>query len=367
MNRSLHAAVGLLVAGGILVGAVDVGQALTDSRLTVRVDGVGRVTSDPPGIDCAANSTCAATFATDAEVTLTARASEGAVFVRWGGACSGASGGACRLALDEDKSVQAVFAAGGPEPPPAPPPPPPPPPPPSPPPPPPPPPPSPPSPPPPPPPPPTANPPPAPQPQPQPQPTAPLPLRDQVDVEVERLRRGNIAFNAPTTLGLGSSAEVQLVLSARDSIRELKKRITEIGEIRGATVKFSPKMDAHLTGIHFKIEPITPETQAVGGQEATEWRWEVEPTETGSHSLHLTLSAYIRLSGESTTYTVRTFESTMKVRVTWFGRVSGFMSSNWQWLWAVIVAPLAAWAYRLRKRAPRPPGPAPPAPPTPHT
>jgi hypothetical protein len=283
----------------------------------VSVRGGGRVTSDPAGIDCGANSTCSAPFATGVRITLTAESR--APFAHWGGACSRA-GDVCDLTLRRDTSVQAVFAAGRPDTPPP------------------------------------------------PHPVNPIPtvrLRDQVDLELNKLRRGNIAFNAPTTLALGGSAQVQLVLSARDSIQELKKRITEIGEKRGATVKFSPKMEAHLTGINFKIQAITPELQAVGGQGTTEWRWEVEPTKTGTHPLHLTLSAYIRLSGEQTPYTIRTFETTMKIRVTWFDRVSDFVGGNWQWLWAVVVAPLAAAAWRLRKRSPQPAEPSPPPPPTP--
>jgi Divergent InlB B-repeat domain len=80
--------------------------------LTVHVDGAGRVTSSPAGIDC--TSTCAATFAPGTRVTLTAT---GGTFFRWGGAIecfplgSATPGPTCTITLNSDRSVSAFFAA----------------------------------------------------------------------------------------------------------------------------------------------------------------------------------------------------------------------------------------------------------------
>jgi hypothetical protein len=75
--------------------------------LTVALDGAGgTVTSVPAGIACGA--TCRATFAGGSAVTLTARATGGAVFAGWTGACSGT--GPCTLALETDTTVVARFA-----------------------------------------------------------------------------------------------------------------------------------------------------------------------------------------------------------------------------------------------------------------
>src|SRR6266540_236515 len=125
-NRTLFAAVGLLLASGTAAATAHVGPTLDESSLTVSVRGIGRVTSSPAGIDCAPNSTCSEKFPTGAAVTLTASAEDGAVFIRWGGACSGSSGNVCPLALDGNKEVEATFAVlrpGPPPPPPEPPPP----------------------------------------------------------------------------------------------------------------------------------------------------------------------------------------------------------------------------------------------------
>lgn len=61
-------------------GGVDASAGGT-AVLSVQVDGHGRVTSVPPGIDCP--GTCTALFAPGSDVTLTAGAEQGHVFLGW--------------------------------------------------------------------------------------------------------------------------------------------------------------------------------------------------------------------------------------------------------------------------------------------
>jgi subtilisin family serine protease len=67
--------------------------------------GTGRVTSNPPGVDCGA--TCSAQFVEDTFVTLTATADPGSNFLGWGGDCYGAS--TCSLSMYYDRSAIAYF------------------------------------------------------------------------------------------------------------------------------------------------------------------------------------------------------------------------------------------------------------------
>jgi len=76
--------------------------------------GGGSVLSSPAGISCGA--VCAAEFAGDQVVTLTAGADQGSEFAGWTGACSG--GGACQVTMDEARSVTARFELEEGEPPP---------------------------------------------------------------------------------------------------------------------------------------------------------------------------------------------------------------------------------------------------------
>ncbi len=92
-------------AGGREVGV----NVQVQAPLTVTVTGAGSVASAPGGIACTAGAAagCSATFAPNAQVTLTATAEGENVFGGWGGGCSGV--GECRVTLDAARSVTASF------------------------------------------------------------------------------------------------------------------------------------------------------------------------------------------------------------------------------------------------------------------
>ena len=80
---------------------------ITIRRLTIDVvGGAGRVTSDPPGIGCAAS--CSRSVDPDAVVTLTAVPDDRAHFTGWSGACSG-DALTCTVTMRTSRSVGARF------------------------------------------------------------------------------------------------------------------------------------------------------------------------------------------------------------------------------------------------------------------
>ncbi|MBI4741105.1 MAG: DUF1566 domain-containing protein [Betaproteobacteria bacterium] len=89
------------------VRLVRTGQPVGTFALTVSKTGTGSgtVTSTPSGIDC--GSTCTASFASGATVTLTATPASGASFAGWGGDCSGT--GACTVTISVARNVSASF------------------------------------------------------------------------------------------------------------------------------------------------------------------------------------------------------------------------------------------------------------------
>ena len=76
--------------------------------LAVALSGSGAVRSAPAGIDC--GSTCSASFADGASVTLTATPATGQLFTGWSGACSG-SAPTCALSMTQARSTTAGFSA----------------------------------------------------------------------------------------------------------------------------------------------------------------------------------------------------------------------------------------------------------------
>jgi hypothetical protein len=170
-----------------------------------------------------------------------------------------------------------------------------------------------------------------------------------VDQVVGSLEKANIAFNVPEKLNLKETAQIELLLSMRESAETLRNSIEAEGAREGATIKVSKRMEASLTGADFQITEITPKEQAVGSIETVNWKWDVKPTSLGQHPLHLTLTALVSVDGTTTRRAIRTFDKTIKVNVTATQWAGDFVAKNWQWLWAAIVLPLAGGVWKQWK------------------
>ncbi len=170
-----------------------------------------------------------------------------------------------------------------------------------------------------------------------------------IDMLLERLELANIAFNAPRSMNISDSPKIQLLLSLGETEEELKAAIKAMGDKVGAAIRVNNRMQARLSGYMFQITAITPEEQAVSRSGRTEWSWEIHPKKEGSHDLHLTLSAIFEVNGRETRRVVRTFDRAIEVNVSASQKVTGFLSGNWQWLWAAVLVPIAGWLWK-RKR-----------------
>lgn len=169
---------------------------------------------------------------------------------------------------------------------------------------------------------------------------------ENVDQILARLEFGTIVFNVPATINLQETAIIQLVLGLQTSAAELRRMIEASGETEAARIRVSNRMEARLSGANFAITAVNPEVQAVTRAAVTEWKWEIKPISTGRQRLHLTLSALVNVDGESTPRVIRTFDKKIAVEVTWAQRAGSFIEKNWQWLWAVVLLPVAGWVWR---------------------
>ncbi|MBS1560963.1 MAG: hypothetical protein JSS89_05115 [Bacteroidetes bacterium] len=164
-------------------------------------------------------------------------------------------------------------------------------------------------------------------------------------------QRASIAFNAPDEIQLDDVQRVQLRLSVRKTVEELKQEIVESGSVESAAVNIGNVVTAKLSGDGFEITELTPAEQGILEADDTEWRWQVTPTEPGEHFLNVSLSTKLNVDGKEITRSIKTYEHQIRVNVTVGQMVAGFVSKNWQWLWAVVVAPMAAFGWKkMRKR-----------------
>lgn len=95
-----------LVFVTLLAAACGGGGGSGQPRVSVALDGDGRVSSQPAGLDCGA--TCEASFARGTSVVLEAAPGERQYFAGWSGACSG-NAPRCTLTADLSVSVTASF------------------------------------------------------------------------------------------------------------------------------------------------------------------------------------------------------------------------------------------------------------------
>jgi alpha-tubulin suppressor-like RCC1 family protein len=91
--------------GNSATTTVTVAQMLTLSAIR-QGDGLGTVTSSPAGIAC--GQTCAGSFTSGSQVTLTAAAGADSLFTGWTG-CDSVSGATCTVAMSAARSVTAIF------------------------------------------------------------------------------------------------------------------------------------------------------------------------------------------------------------------------------------------------------------------
>jgi hypothetical protein len=170
-----------------------------------------------------------------------------------------------------------------------------------------------------------------------------------VDDALKELARGNIAFNVPDAMNLGDIETIVLLVSPALPVGTLQRMIEEKGTIEGHQgIRLSETMQARLIGNG--VTPITPEEQAVSGQEPTRWEWQVRAVDQNVQLLHLSLNAILRIEGESVPRTVQTFRKEIRVRVTPGQRVATFLKGNWQWLWATILFPIGTWLWKRRQK-----------------
>ena len=174
-----------------------------------------------------------------------------------------------------------------------------------------------------------------------------------IDDMLDRLEWGNIIANTPQSMQIEEPNAIELLLSPSKSIPELQSEVEQIKDIESAKIKISNRMRASLSGQAFRVQPLVPEEQAVSSIDTTRWAWEVIPTLEGKQQLYLSLSVVIRLTDQrdTTEYLIRTFNREIDVEISFGKRVSNFWDGNWQWLWAVIFAPVATFLWqRYRKK-----------------
>lgn len=177
-----------------------------------------------------------------------------------------------------------------------------------------------------------------------------------IDQLTGSLKRSKVAFNAPTSLQVGQlPTAVSLVLSVNESYDILRQEISGQGPTKTASVRSGPEMYASLIGSQgLRVTPTTQSIMARPSHGRARWDWQVSGIHPGAQFLNLSLFAVVDTAPNAPQILIRTFSRRLSVTVTARYEIRRFFKRNWQWLWGVMVVPLAAWLWhRLRsKRSP---------------
>lgn len=171
-----------------------------------------------------------------------------------------------------------------------------------------------------------------------------------VDSILDQLGTSNMAFNAPRSINLGDHAEIHFIVDPTKSVEDIKSSIEAEGAKHGFSILVSKILIAKLVAPEFDITNISPERQALDTNGPTEWRWSISPNTKGSHKVHLTVVAVIKVEGESTERFIKSFDQEIVVKVTLKTWIEDKVSKYWQWLWSAILIPLAGIAWKKFKK-----------------
>ena len=128
------------------------------------------------------------------------------------------------------------------------------------------------------------------------------------------------------------------------------------GPVQEAPLKVSEIMTVTLVGDDdaFLVQPIGEAEQVIAGKPYGEWKWHVTPLKSGNQKLTLIAVAKILLEGRGEKpFYDKTLERPIIVHVDRWFTVKNFIANNWQWLWAVVVVPLAGLLWRVRRKRTR--------------
>ena len=160
---------------------------------------------------------------------------------------------------------------------------------------------------------------------------------------------GTFRYDPPEEVRLGDTATIEATVSAE--VGRVFRRIgREEGERRGVEIEVSDRMAAQLVGINFEKDPDDVHILALGSAEPARWIWQVIPEKPGPQELLLVITARISVQGHDTDLVVASSRQDIVVTNPLSRRISKFIGANWQWLWVVILAPLAGGAWRWYKK-----------------
>lgn len=178
------------------------------------------------------------------------------------------------------------------------------------------------------------------------------PPKNYLDHILANLPVGQLAHQIPSEVPMNSQATAMLVLSPSATHEELQAYFDDSMPVEFAEAKIGQRMRARLQGTkgNLKIAPLGSEDQAVSFNTNTKWEWTITPEKPGAERVVLSVDILLKVDGENTYRTIRTYQESVEVTTTTVGRVSMFWGKHWKWVIGTFLLPLSVFMYRKYKK-----------------
>ena len=175
-------------------------------------------------------------------------------------------------------------------------------------------------------------------------------IKPNPDAILDKLKLAAIAFSVPDIANIHDDIMVQLLIDPSKNETILAKELNSSNNAVVSKVLISKILDAKISAADFDIIKITPERQAIAETVPTEWLWELSATKPGVHDIHLTITAIVEVEGVKAERHIKTFEKVVKIEITNKQIILEFISKYWQWLWTVLLLPIATLIWKKIKK-----------------
>lgn len=168
---------------------------------------------------------------------------------------------------------------------------------------------------------------------------------------IGNLQQANMVLSVPDTANIDEDVRVELVLSLQKAMDELRKDISESGVQHADVILVSRILEVQITAPDFDVKPITPTRQLLSSTKTNSWKWTLRAKSSGVHSIDVSVTAVVELSGARTEHHIKTFNKRVDIEITAQQLLSQWFSKYWQWLATTIIIPLFLWWFKSRRKS----------------
>ncbi|HAA31048.1 MAG TPA: hypothetical protein DCE56_29250 [Cyanobacteria bacterium UBA8553] len=173
---------------------------------------------------------------------------------------------------------------------------------------------------------------------------------------IDQLSVGKILFNVPEEMQVGETERIEVRI-AKTVTKDFDNKLKGKGKPVLENIKFGTVTEVKLEGNSFEIKGISTGLQVVGGEDYTEWSWDVTPKKSGEQTLSLIVSVRIKVP-QLEIDSVRNYPvdiKKIKVKVNPIYSIKDLLINNWSDLFPLIfgsgsIAGIIGWIIAKRKK-----------------